>query len=364
MSDDIRPFAGATGIRVPASAGQVLSVLEAGRGRRIAVVGDAVVDHYVYGDPVRISREAPVLVLRWSGEEERPGGAANAAANAAALGARVELVSLVGDDAEAGRLEALVRGRGVEATLIREPGRRTTVKTRFVAGGRQTVQQQILRLDRWDQHPPAPRVAAALESAAAEAASRADAVVVSEYGSGSVTPEVYRAIQEVARPRRVPVVVDSRFRLREFRGAYAATPNLSEAEHAAGVPLVDERAFVEVGRRLVAELELQMLVLTRGEEGMSLFFADGRPPLRLLAYKPREVYDVSGAGDTVVSALALGLACGSEYALAAALLADVAAGLVVARRGVATVSPEEVRRAAESWTPELYRLSGGGPGGP
>ena len=356
MGEERRAAPAPAGIRVPVAATDVLALLDAARGRRIAVIGDAVLDHYVYGEPVRISREAPVLVLRWTGEEQRPGGAANAAANAAALGARVELVSLVGDDPGADRLEALAYSRGVTARLVREPGRPTTVKTRFIAGGRQTVQQQILRLDRWEARPPDPRVAGELASAAADAAARADAVILSEYGGGAITPEVYRAVQEATRPRGVPVVVDSRYRLREFRGAYAATPNLSEAEHAAGLELVDEDTFVEAGRRLVDQLELRMLVLTRGEEGMSLFFADGRPPLRLLAYKPREVYDVSGAGDTVVSAIALGLACGPEHAVTAALLADVAAGLVVAKRGVATVSPEEIRQAVASWTPELYRL--------
>lgn len=362
MPEERRGAPGPRGVRVPVSAADVLALLQAARGRRIAVVGDAVLDRYVYGEPVRISREAPVLVLRWEGDEERPGGAANAAANAAALGARVELVSLTGDDAAADRLGALVEARGVTARLVRAPGRPTTVKARFIAGGRQTVQQQILRLDRWEASPPSGQVAGELAAAAAEAVQRADAVILSEYGGGAITPEVFSAVQEAARARGVPVVVDSRFRLREFRGVYAATPNLSEAEHAAGLALVGEEAFAEAGRRLVTELDVQMLVLTRGEEGMSLFFADGRAPLRLLAYKPREVYDVSGAGDTVVSAIALGLACGPEHALSAALLADVAAGLVVGKRGVATVSPEEVQQAVASWTPELYQLTPGAGG--
>ncbi|MEW6045110.1 MAG: PfkB family carbohydrate kinase [Bacillota bacterium] len=348
------------GVPVPAPAQSVLELLEAARGRRIAVIGDAVLDRYVYGEPVRISREAPVLILSWVGEEERPGGAANAAANAAALGARVELVSLAGDDAPGGRLTSLLEARGVAARLVRDPARPTTVKTRFIAGSRQTVQQQILRLDRWESRPPGGRLVEELAEAASQAVQRADAVILSEYGAGSVTGAVFQAVRETARARGIPVVVDSRFRIGEFRGVYAATPNLSEAEQAVGIRLVGEQAFAEAGRRLLEQLQLRLLVLTRGEEGMSLFFADGRPPLRLLAYKPREVYDVSGAGDTVVSAIALGLACGEQHALSAALLADVAAGLVVGKRGVATVSPEEIRQAVASWTPQLYECTEAG----
>ena len=339
-----------------ASAAQVLELLRAIRGRRIAVVGDAILDRYVYGEPVRISREAPVLILRWSGEESRLGGAANAAANAAALGAEVELVSLAGDDAPAERLAALAAEQGITARLVREPGRPTTVKTRFVAGGRQTVQQQVLRLDRWESGSPPPGIHDALVSAAQEAVGRAEAVIVSEYGGGTVTPALFAAVRRAAERRGVPVLVDARYRLRELRGAYAATPNRGEAEEAVGQPLVDEASLVDAGRRLLAQLGLEVLVLTRGEEGMSLFFADGRPPLRVMAYRPREVYDVSGAGDAVVSAMALGLACGTDRVLAAALLADVAAGLVVGKRGVATVSPQEVEEAVVGWTPTIYPL--------
>ena len=338
------------------SAAQVLDLLRAIRGRRIAVVGDAVLDRYVYGEPVRISREAPVLILRWSGEETRLGGAANAATNAAALGAEVELVSLVGDDAAADRLATLAAQHGITAHLVREPGRPTTVKTRFVAGGRQTVQQQVLRLDRWEGRPPSAAAHEALVAAAQRAVGRAEAVIVSEYGGGTVTPELFAAVREAAERRGVPVLVDSRYRLRELKGAYAATPNRGEAEETVGMSLVDEAALVAAGQRLVDELSLQVLVLTRGEEGMSLFFADGRPPLRVMAYRPREVYDVSGAGDAVVSAMALGLACGTDRVLAAALLADVAAGLVVGKRGVATVSPQEVEEALVGWIPTVYPM--------
>lgn len=343
--------------RLEMAAASVGRLLRAARGRRIAVVGDAVLDRYVYGEPVRIAREAPVLILRWASEEERPGGAANAARNVASLGGAAELVSLAGDDAPAARLEHLLAAEGVVAHLVRQPGRPTTVKTRFVAGGRETVWQQVLRMDTWEERAPPSPVEEALAREAAAAVRGAEAVIVSEYGGGTLTPRVYAAMLEAARARRVPVLVDSRYRLLEFRGAFAATPNVSEAAQVLGRSLEDEQDFLRAGEKIVRHLGLSLLVLTRGEEGMSVFFPGDRPPVRLLAYRPREVYDVSGAGDTVVSALALGLAQGGSDALAAVLLADVAAGLVVAKRGVATVRAEEVLEAAEHWTPEVYVLA-------
>ncbi|MBE3599584.1 MAG: hypothetical protein IMX02_12650 [Limnochordaceae bacterium] len=346
----------APGERVDVAASQAASLLERAQGRLVAVIGDPILDRYVYGEPQRVAREAPVLILRWAGDEERAGGAANAAANASALGARVELVGLVGQDRAADRLEALMEQQGIAHTLVRDAGRPTTVKTRFVAGSRQTVWQQVLRLDRWEGGFANGEALARLVEAARLAASRADAVILSEYGAGTLAPPVRDAAMEAAKARGAPVVVDSRYRLLDFGGAFAATPNTGEAEHAVGRPLRVEQDFVEAGQKLLAKLDVRLLVLTRGEEGMSLFFRDGRRPLRLMAYRPREVYDVSGAGDTVISALALGLTVGEEHAVAAALLADVAAGLVVAKRGVATVSAGEVREALEAWAPEVYAL--------
>ena len=356
MEDRLLPAAPAGGLLPVALDGRaVLELLARARGRRVAVVGDLILDHYLYGEPVRISREAPVLILRYREEEVRPGGAANAAANACALGGQVSVVGLVGDDPAADRLEALLAARGIEHRLVRDPGRPTTVKTRIVAAGRQAARQQVLRVDRWEAGAPPDELQRQLAEAARRAVEQADAVILSEYGGGGLTSRVIEAVLEVCQRRGVPAVADSRYRLLEFRGVYGATPNVPEAEQVLGRPLRGEGDMVRAGRELLERLQARLLVLTRGDEGMSVFLAGGdRRALRLLPYRPREVYDVSGAGDTVVAAVALGLACGEEQALAGCLLADVAAGLVVAKPGVATPDMEELQQAVAGWVPEAF----------
>lgn len=344
---------------VPVSlrAADVLSLVREASGRRVAVIGDVIVDRYVYGEPVRISREAPVLILRYTGEEERPGGAANAAANAAALGARASVVGLVGADGPGRRLGRMLQRRGLCVELVEDPGRPTTVKTRVVAAGRQAARQQVLRIDRWEAEFPEASVRRRLADAARQAVQEADAVILSEYGGGALSPEVVEAALAAAARRATPVVADSRYRLLEFRGVHAATPNLPEAEALIGRRIRSEQELVAAGRELLARLGARALVLTRGDEGMSVFLAGDQPPLRLMPYRPKEVYDVSGAGDTVVASVALGLACGEDRLVVACLLADLAAGLVVGKQGVAVPDLDELREAALQWQPEGYRYA-------
>lgn len=352
-------------VPVSLSAAEVVALLREAGKRHIAVVGDLIVDRYVYGEPVRISREAPVLILRYTGEEDRPGGAANAACNAAAMGARVSVVGLVGADAPGRRLAGLLEQRGLAFQLVEDPGRPTTVKTRVVAAGRQAARQQVLRLDRWEADFPAQPLRRRLAEAARQAVEEADAVILSEYGAGALSPEVVRAVLEAAARRGSPVVADSRYRLLEFHGVEAATPNLPETEELVGHRIRTEEELVAAGRELLARLGARILILTRGDEGMSVFFAGREPALRLMPYRPREVYDVSGAGDTVVAAVALGLACGADRVVAACLLADLAAGLVVGKQGVAVADRDELEAAASEWEPEGYRYASfPGPEGP
>ena len=335
-------------------AGCVRDLLRLARGRRVVVVGDVLVDHYLYGEPVRISREAPVLFLRYLGEEDRPGGAANAAANAQALGGRVRVVGLVGDDAPARQLGRLLEARGIEHRLVSDAARPTTVKSRIVAAGRQAARQQVLRVDRWESRPPGEEVQRRLVEQAVQAVLEAEVVILSEYGAGTLAPAVVEAVLRAARQAGVPVVADSRYRLLELRGVQAATPNVPEAESVLGRSLAGEHELVRGGWELASRLGVRLLVLTRGDEGMSLFFREEGRALRLMPYRPREVYDVSGAGDTVVAAVALSLACGDSYKLAGCLLAAVAAGLVVGKPGVATPELHEVEAALQEWTPQLF----------
>ncbi|HEY8486385.1 MAG TPA: PfkB family carbohydrate kinase [Limnochordales bacterium] len=341
-------------VPVPVDAGCVRDLLRLARGRRVAVVGDVLVDHYLYGEPVRISREAPVLILRYLDEEDRPGGAANAAANARALGGTVRVVGLVGDDPPARQLQRLLEARGIQHSLVKDPDRPTTVKSRIVAAGRQAACQQVLRVDRWESRPPGEEVQRRLVEQAVQAVREAETVILSEYGAGTLAPAVVEAVLRAARQEGVPVVADSRYRLPELRGVQAATPNVPEAESVLGRSLAGEHELVRGGWELASRLGVRLLVLTRGDEGMSLFFRDEGRALRLMPYRPREVYDVSGAGDTVVAAVALSLACGEPYSLAGCLLAAVAAGLVVGKPGVATPELHEVEAALQEWTPQLF----------
>jgi rfaE bifunctional protein kinase chain/domain len=327
-----------------------LTALIAGfRGRRVVVLGDPVLDIYVYGTTHRISREAPVLIVREDARETRLGGAANAAANLAALGADACFVGLVGDDDGAEQLAELFRARGVDDQhLLRAPARRTVTKTRIMAGGIHTTKQQMLRLDREDTAPPSDADRARIEAAARQAARAAEALVVSDYGEGHLSP-LYAAVAREAAARGTIVVVDSRFRLDAYRGVTAVTPNAPEAAAMLGAD-VDAAADAARGaERLLETLELRAVLLTRGREGMAV--AERGGPTRLVAaHGHREAVDVTGAGDTVTATLTLGLAAGGSV-LESALLANCAGGCVVQKVGTATLTPDELTSAASAIDP-------------
>lgn len=320
------------------------ALIGAFKGRRVAVLGDPVLDVYVYGTTHRISREAPVLIVREDARETRLGGAANAAANLAALGADARFVGLVGDDDGAAELEALFRQRGIAVEhLLRAPGRRTVAKTRILAGGVHTTKQQMLRLDREDTSPPSDADRARLEVAARAAVRDAEALVVSDYGEGHLSP-MYAAIAGEAAARGAVVVVDSRFRLDAYRGVTAVTPNAPEAAAALGVPVDAPEEAKRGAEQLLETLSLRAVLLTRGREGMAI--AERGAPTRLVpAHGHREAVDVTGAGDTVTATFTLGLAA-SGTVLESAILANCAGGCVVQKVGAATLTPRELAAAA------------------
>jgi rfaE bifunctional protein kinase chain/domain len=310
-------------------------------GRRVVVVGDLIADEYLYGKPARISREAPVLILRFTEREVRLGGAANAAHNVHALGARSTAIGLLGTDSAGDEVAALFGRAGMDtAGLARIPDRPPPVKTRIMAGGYQSTRQQVVRLDREPETTIAPdvedRVVALLESQAADA----EAFVVSDYGYGTVTPRVYDAVLDLARERNVPVSVDSRYDLPRFRGATAATPNEPEVEALTGMALDDERVLEKAGRAVLERLEAKLLLVTRGSRGMALFERDG-PVTFIPIHGSDQIADVTGAGDTVISAFTVALAAGAPPA-DAARLANYAGGVVVMKRGTGTVTPREL----------------------
>jgi D-glycero-beta-D-manno-heptose-7-phosphate kinase len=334
--------------RVPAdpNLARFTALLRAARGRRVVVLGDLLADEYVSGRIARVSREAPVLILEYDSTDIRPGGAGNAAHNVAALGGAATLVALAGRD-DAGRRVLASFPRGVDTKrVVRPTGYRTPLKTRILAGGIHSAKQQVVRIDRHARAPIADAWRAAWLRAAARALRGADAVLVSDYGSGLLSPALVASLVGPLRTgrRRVPVLVDSRYDLLRYRGLTACTPNESEVEHALGTTIGDSpRALERAGRAILARTRMDAVLVTRGSRGMALF-EPGVPTVQVPIYGSDEIADVTGAGDTVMATLTLALAAGATMA-EAARLANYAGGLVVMKRGTATVTARELAGA-------------------
>lgn len=318
---------------------RLVELVGAMQGRRVAVLADLVVDRFVSGVPKRISREAPVLILRYEGERIAPGGGANAVANIAALGGRPLALGVVGDDPSGRDLLAALEAQGVATQGVRvRSGYRTPTKTRILGGARGTIKQQIVRLDVEEALTleDADRTHFRDALAAAGSDGSAPVAVLSDYGHGAVepafVPELRRALPEAL------LLCDSRFRLAAFQGVDGATPNEEEAETLHGSPLEEASA----GAHLLARLGLAFLVVTRGSRGLSLFLP-GRSA-HLPVHGSAQVADVTGAGDTVIGAFALALAAGGSP-LEAAALANYAGGIVVMKTGTATASADELAAA-------------------
>jgi rfaE bifunctional protein kinase chain/domain len=300
-----------------------------------------ILDEYIHGRTDRVSREAPVVIVRYEGSTFAPGGAANAAQNVAALGGVAVPIGVVGADDAADRLAGLLEDRGVSTRgLVAAAGRVTTSKIRVSAGDYHAQHQQIVRIDKERRRPLTRPVRERLLRLIAREADRADAVILSDYHQdifdGGIAP---RAVA-VCRKARVPVIADSRFRLPDFEGVTAATPNEVEAAEAAGAVVTDELALETVGRSLLKRLSASAILITRGRFGMSLF--ERRRRTRSIGvFGHPEATDVTGAGDTVVSAVALTLAGGGKMR-AAMHLANAAAARVVMKRGTAVTSAAEI----------------------
>ena len=322
-------------------------VVRSFRGRRVLVLADLVADEFVYGRVERISREAPVLILRYDGTDVRLGGGANAVHNIRTLGGSPIPFGVLGPDPQGARLRVLLRERGISpAGIATEPGYVTPVKTRILAGGVHSTKQQIVRIDKatgLKERSPARRaVLARLKGFRG----RVDGVLVSDYGFGLLTPAVVGAAVAFARRRGIPVTVDSRFALLASRGMTAVTPNEAEVEAALGVRIGHDRKRLEAaGRALLRRLGVKAVLITRGSHGMALF-EPGREPLHIPIHGSDEVADVTGAGDTVIATFTLALAAGATPA-EASLLANYAGGIVVMKRATATVSSEELLAAVD-----------------
>jgi len=332
----------------PPSAERLRRIVASFRGRRLLVLADLVADEFLYGRVQRVSREAPVLILQYDGTDVRLGGGANAIHNIRTLGGTPLPLGVVGKDDHGRRLRGLLREVGVSAgRVLSDPAYVTPVKTRILAGGVHSTKQQMVRIDKTTRLAERSPARKAMLRALRDVGERVDGVLVSDYGFGLLTPELVEASVAFARRRGVPITVDSRFALLGFRGMTAVTPNEPEVEAALGVTIGNDRGRLEsAGRTLLRRLGVQACLITRGSDGMSLF-EPGRSTLHIPIYGSDEVADVTGAGDTVIATFTLALSAGASPA-EASWLANYAGGIVVMKRGTATVSAAEIEGALAS----------------
>ena len=315
--------------------------------RRVVVLGDIVADQFLHGTISRVSREAPVFILNHDETDTRPGGAANAAVNIATMGGRPVLVGLIGKDANGALLRQALGSANVDCRyMVSDERIETTTKLRVLAGQQHASRQQVIRIDYAHRGPIDSHLLEKLKENVVRACEGADAIIVSDYNYGAAGPE----IAEIARQRSIemgiPLIVDSRFRLSEFPGAVAATPNQEEAEQILGKDFTPESCS-----QLRERLGYKALLVTCGSKGMTLF-EEGESPRQLEAVGSKEPIDVTGAGDTVIGAFALGLASGLSF-FDAASVANHAGGIVVMKRGTASVTTGELLASLESQSEDL-----------
>ncbi|HEX7330023.1 MAG TPA: PfkB family carbohydrate kinase [Pyrinomonadaceae bacterium] len=321
----------------------LIDVLRRFADQRIVIFGDAIADRFLHGSISRVSREAPVFILRHQQTETLPGGAANCAMNMVALGAQVTLVSVTGTDEAGSELRTKLESAGVnvEGVIVSEKIQ-TTTKVRILAGQSHSNKQQVIRIDYEGPAPDDVELREALLNKLKESISKANAVVISDYNYGVVNPDAVETIRRAA--AEIPVLVDSRFRLSEWTGFTAATPNQEELENLAAATAIDSQEKLEDAATVTKQrLGHRALLVTRGPQGMMLL-EDDAPPLHIPAVGAQQAVDVTGAGDTVIATFALALASGASFA-DAAHLANYAGGLVVMKRGTATVSQQELEHS-------------------
>ena len=303
-------------------------------------------DRYLVGKPTRLSREAPVVIIEHESDDVNLGGAGNATRNVRALGGEPIPLGLVGEDREGERVLELLQAAGIDTRgMLRDPERRTVTKTRILAGAANAAKQQVLRIDQGEEYGAgqADRLARRARALLPEV----DAVLFSDYGYSTLAPTLRSRLIREAGARDIPSCADSRHQLSEFRGVTVATPNEEELAGVVGRVLRTDADVAMAGRELLSRLNARAMVVTRGSRGMSVF--EGAGSCRNIpAARQGEVADVTGAGDTVASALVLALSAGCDIP-GAAVLANAAASVVVGRRGAATAAPEEVARALEAW---------------
>jgi len=321
------------------------AIVQAFSGTTVAVLADLVADEFVYGEISRVSREAPVLILKHRERTVVPGGGANAVNNLADLGVKVLPAGIIGDD-DPGRLllEHFRRKRIPLGGIFQDKLYTTVTKTRILAGMTHSARQQVVRVDREPAAPPAAHLVRKLVAAAREFVRASDALLVSDYGYGAAAPEILNAVRKKPGLNGIPVTLDSRFRMLDYSGVTAATPNEPEVEECLRIRIgQDWTRLVAAGTRIMSRMNLKALLITRGRDGM-FAFARHRSPVDIPIFGSDEIADVTGAGDTVIATFTAALAAGASSE-EAAQLANYAGGIVVMKRGTATVSRQELLEA-------------------
>ncbi|HEY9821921.1 MAG TPA: D-glycero-beta-D-manno-heptose-7-phosphate kinase [Candidatus Sericytochromatia bacterium] len=328
--------------QLTASADRLFALLDSFAEARVLVVGDLTLDEFLTGQVERISREAPVLIIRHETTRQIPGGGANAVYNLATLGAKVKVVGLVGKDSQGEALRGIFEVAGIDTrAMLIDPDRPTVTKTRIAGHARQSVTQQIVRVDRKSDELPDSDMQLRLAELIRQQLDTVDAVVCSDYGDGVLTSPVIEAALSHSR-----TIVDAQTGLGRYRGAMLFTPNLPEAEQAVGYKIHNPQTLRQGGLDLLELTQAQQMLITRGDEGMSLFDRTGGEH-HIPAFNRTDVFDVTGAGDTVVAALTLSLCAGASV-WEATVLGNLAASIVVRQFGTATTNPEEMKAALQA----------------
>lgn len=322
----------------------LLNIIESIEKCNIMVIGDIVADVYLEGKISRISREAPVLILEHSEEKVVPGGAANVVHNAATLSGNVYAIGVIGPDYAGEELTRILASKKADTNgLIVDNSRPTITKTRIMAGGQATVRQQIVRIDKEKKAALDVNVEQEIKGYISTHMNGMHGVVLSDYGSNTVTPDIIKYVIRICQEKNIPCIVDSRYNIMEYSGISVVKQNESEAAAAVGYEINNQATLLSAGKTILEKLDAQAVLISRGPDGMSLFEKYGKVT-HIPVTNKSDVYDVTGAGDTVVATMILALASGASYE-DAARLSNFAAGIVVKKPGTATTTPDELRQA-------------------
>lgn len=316
--------------------------------RRIGAIGDFIADEYIYGATDRVSREAPVLILKFDKGDIFPGGCGNACYNLSSLGCEVIPFGVTGSDDTGKILLKLFRSKGINTENILKDEKRTTPrKTRILAGGHHTAKQQVIRIDRESKNPIGNALEKQLIKKLEKTLPSLDAIVISDYNLGVISDQMIDYLNSISEKKEIIVTVDSRFKFNRFRNVTSLTPNEGEASRVTGIPVEDdEKSLIKCGTALFEMTNPDALLITRGRRGMSLFEKDGTV-INIGVYGEDELSDVTGAGDTVISAFTLALSSGATFR-EAMMLSNYAGGIVVMKSGTATVSRDELLTAVNN----------------